>query len=112
MPITTYISQRPLLPNHKELCELLVEVRTKTGEEWVVLEHFVPAGFWKRLFNPVAGTKLYELLVQFDGSGIEYQIINFYSSTSGTSINTFVPVEYLVAYLLGMLGGMNKLGRT
>lgn len=92
--ITTYISHLPADPNDAVLKQLLSDVRLVTGKDWYVMEYRL--GLLRRRTG-------YELVVRLHG--IEFQIINFYSSTSGTSINTCVPIEWIVGFLHGILCG-------
>ena len=100
MAITTYLSQRDVdaIPGDPVLAPLLDELSQRTGHQWVAQSYLV-----KRLFRkPIWCWCLYQSL----GTtllGDEYQIINFYRDDTGTSINTCVPKELLVAFLYGCL---------
>ena len=100
MPMTTYFSQRDVdaITDDLVLAPLLEELSQRTGRRWVAQSYLV-----KRLFHkPMRSWCLYKSL----GAtllGDEYQVINFYRDETGTSINTYVPKELLVAFLYGCL---------
>jgi hypothetical protein len=105
MTCTTFLHDNELnvsLPN-AECQKILDEVRNKTGENWQVVElKFTTASSW---FDRVLGKKkppLYGLYVYVGGMG-PWQQINFFRIDSKTSINLYVPLELIVAYLIGKL---------
>jgi hypothetical protein len=99
MCITTYIneSEKNQPTGIKALDEELTAVRKRTGDDWQVVTVTRSVGFWRR-----KQVTLYGLLFDYAGTGIEYQIINFYRDGTDWSINTYVPAELIVAYLMGV----------
>jgi hypothetical protein len=85
-----------------ELNKLLITVKEETKENWQVIERtYRVSRAWGMRHEDV---KFYELYKWVGGCG-DYQLINFYSSSSGTSINTGNSVEVVVAFLLGIRSG-------
>lgn len=99
MTCTTFLHDGELnqrLPD-PELQSLLQEVRKATGRDWQVVSHtFARRGWFKR---PVA---LYGLYIYVGGMG-PWQQINFYRDGAETSINLYVPLELIAAYLYGVI---------
>ena len=82
--------------------KLLKTVREETKEDWQVIEHtYRVSHAWGMRYEDV---KSYELYKWVGGCG-PWQLINFYSSSSGTSINTGNSVEVLMAFLMGIRSG-------
>jgi hypothetical protein len=110
MPITTFLHDGELnIPTRSELLnDLLKEVRTKTGEDWQVIErkvevHIPAILFWK----PRKYAYLYEVYVYVGGVG-PWQVINAYRDREH-SINTSNSLELVVNYFYGMLAGIHAM---
>ena len=100
MAITTYFSQRDVdaIADDPILAPLLEELSRLTGQRWVAQSYPVKRRFHKStwrwcLYKSLGATFL----------GDEYQVINFYRDNTGTSINTCVTKELIVAFLYGYL---------
>lgn len=113
MPMCTYLSdgQHTKPTSNKKINELLAEVRQKTGEDWRVGEHVHEIPRW---FRKSRTYRWFELLKCVDPPPYrtEFQIINFYREHSGTTINDAVSADLIVAYLYGMLGGLQRVELT
>ncbi len=92
---------RPL--KNKVISEVLQQVRELTGENWQVVENEFTS---KRLFRKPVTSFSYELYVEVGGC-MPFMCINFYRSDSESSINPRNNADLVVAYLYGMLGGLN-----
>lgn len=105
MPMTTFLYDSDLnVPtSNKELNEMLKEIRSVTGENWQIIEREK-----RRLFRRLV--KVYELYVEVGGIG-PFQVINFYRENTGTSINESNSTELVMAYLTGILAGIQIGGR-
>lgn len=108
MTCTTFLHDGELnqpLPD-AEVQAILDEVRKLSGEDWQVVP--LPeqrAGLFRRK-QPT----LYGVYVYVGGIG-PWQQINFWSADRRWSISLYHPLEVVAAYLLGMLGGLQKAGR-
>ena len=105
MCITTCLhdSEQDQVLKNKEIAELLSEVREKTGENWQVVEReHISKPRW---FKETVRTFRYELYIEVGGC-MPFQMINFYRDEMSSSINPKVTAELIVAYFLGMLGGL------
>jgi len=100
MPICTYLNdwERDRPVENKVVCEWRDKARKATGVRIEILERKLLVGRFFRK-EKTFYIILWPLLHP------EYQIINFYSEESGTSINTVVSVEMCVAYLIGLCSG-------
>lgn len=102
MTCTTFLHEGELnvpLPN-AELQKLLEEVRERTGKDWQVVPIQAVKGRW-----PVKKTiTLYGVYVYVGGVG-PWQQINFYREGSDSSINLYVTLDLVAAYLFGLHGG-------
>jgi hypothetical protein len=93
MPITVFgvPTQRPL--SNKDLETCLEEVIEITKENWII-EEFYQEPTWRDTLIGRVPESLYSL---YCGE----QLINFYRSQGSSSLNTAVPAELAMAYLLG-----------
>jgi hypothetical protein len=104
MCITTFLhdSELNVPTSNKELNKLLITVREETKENWQITERtYTVSKAWGMRHEEV---KVYDLYKWVGGCG-PWQLINFYSSKSGTSINTSNSVEVIMAFLLGIRSG-------
>jgi hypothetical protein len=104
MTCTTFLYDCELnvpLPN-AECQKILDEVRKKTGNDWQVVELSTAPLTWIDRLLGREKTPLYGLYVYVGGMG-PWQQINFFRIDSKTSINLYVPLELIVAYLIGKL---------
>lgn len=109
MCITTFLhdSELDIPTSNEELNKLLKTVKEETKENWQILERtYRVSRAWGMRHEEV---KSYELYKWVGGMG-PWQLINFYSSTSGTSINTGNSVEVVMAFLLGIRAGFYSEG--
>ncbi len=90
----------------RELNELIVRVREKTGQNWQVIERFVDVSppWWKFWETPYK-FPVFELYVYVGGIG-PWQQINFYRRHPW-SINLSNSDEHVIAYLYGVLAGVH-----
>lgn len=97
MPIEVYdrAVQKPL--SNKDLETVLEETRKITKTDWVVQE-WQRKPTWRDNLLGIKPLPWYSLCLNFGGS---YQLINFYVEGSGTSINTEVRANLVMAYLMG-----------
>ena len=104
MCITTFLHDGELnVPtSNEELNKLLKVVRDETKEDWQVIERSYDQSY---AFGMRKRTVKYYELYKFIGGCGPWQLINFYSSSSGTSINTGNSVEVLMAFLMGIRSG-------
>lgn len=96
MGIFTYcIKDRPV--KDRTVSEWLETLRNKTHRNWIVHEHSCDVGclWWKKTIMR------YELFVGMEFNPLEFQCINFYRDGAPGSINTVVPSELIVAYMIG-----------
>jgi|ERR1035437_4374259 hypothetical protein len=102
MTCTTFLHDSELnqpLPN-AELQKILEEVRERTGKNWQVVPTQCTIGNW-----PCKKTiTLYGVYVYVGGCG-PWQQINFYTEFAKSSINLFVTLDLVAAYLFGLHGG-------
>lgn len=109
MVMCTYLSegQHTKPTSDATINEVLAELRAASGEDWRVAEYVneIP-----RLFRKPREYRWFELLKCVDRPPhkVEFQIINFYRPESGTSINGLVTAALVVAYMYGLLGGLQK----
>lgn len=106
MPCTTYLHESELnVPtSNKEINDLLKELRTATAEDWQITEKIQKARIFSR------STKRYEIFKYVGGMG-PYQIMNFYKEDAESSINFGISADTLMAYMLGILVGMDSANR-
>lgn len=106
MCVTTFLhdSELNVPTSNTDLNDLLKEVREATGKDWQILERNREVRQWPWKFKHQT-VKSYELYVYVGGMG-PWQQINFYSSTSGSSINLVSPVEPIMMYLMGIMSGV------
>ncbi len=110
MPCCTYLNTDDYTKptSDDELNSMLREVRNATGEDWRVGETTWIKCRWFR--KPVE-MKTYELYSHV--SGPEYQVVNFYRPDLEDkwlpSINHSNTVGYVVAYLYGVLAGVQTM---
>lgn len=99
MPITTYLDEVMVRSWEIELDAdvhgVLREVRHATHERWAI-QPSTKMGLWR-------STTSYRLYAWIQGE--EWQLINFYQEGTGTSINTAVSKDSVMAYLSGYLAG-------
>lgn len=97
MPCTTilYDSQLNVPLQHKEIQELLDDVRQFTGKNWQVVPHTVTLGKW-----PFDRKETWYGLYLHVGGICPWQQINFYRDGSD-DLNFTVPLELIAAYLMG-----------
>ena len=110
MPICTFMSRHEerQSSSNTEIAALVKEVTEASGRLWIVTDHLIDVTPW---WSRKKRTKtLHTLYVQLVGA--EYQMINFYSETAESSINTIVSADLIVAYLYGMLGAIDQITRT
>lgn len=108
MTCTTFLHDGELnqpLPD-AEVQMILDEVRKLSGENWQVVPLPRPRAnaFLRR------PPTLYGVYVYVGGMG-PWQQINFWRNGTSSSINLYQPLDVVAAYLLGMLGGLQKAGR-
>ena len=107
MPCCTYLNgDEGLAPtSDKEINALLADVRAATGEDWRVREYRYEHRRWFRKPRIVCDYELYHCV-----HGPEYQIINFYrpDRTDDSSLNFYNDAGYVVAYLYGVLAGVQQ----
>lgn len=86
------------------IADLLKEVREKTRENWQVIEieHISKPGWFKEAVR----TYNYELYLEIGGC-LPFCVINFYRSDTSWTINPRNGAELIVAYLYGILSGLN-----
>lgn len=115
MPMTTYLSKGEFLKttSNGEINRLLEEVRKGTHRDYRVSEHEEYSESWHLLKRP--SPKLYYTVYYgindfHNKPNGEFQVINFYSAESGTSINTIVSPDIVTAYFYGILTGL-QLGK-
>lgn len=97
----TYKENFPYRTEYKEVRELLDEIKERTGEIWEVEEHEYIEGFFRKRIRK--SFTLYKHIY-----AIEYQVINFYLDETEWSINPYVSVNLIMAYLYGYLGGLSR----
>jgi len=99
MPICTYLSTVPDSRDIKNVNvrELLDELNAKFKDKWAIRETAHVVGFFRKKIKYT-----YELF--FHVGGPEYQIINFYSEDSESSINLGNSASVVCAFMLGSLG--------
>ena len=99
MPICTYLREhelyRPIA--NATVSEWLEHARKATGRRIQVQEHEFVQRRWFR--KPLKLLRYQILWPVFDG--IEHQVMNFYRDGSDWTLNTYVPAEMAVAYLMG-----------
>ena len=105
MTCTTFLHASELnqkLPD-ADLQKLLEEVRDLTGKDWQIVPNQAVTGRWpfKKL------TTSYGVYVYVGGIG-PWQQINFYTEHSGSSINLYVSLDLVAAYLFGLHCGSAK----
>jgi hypothetical protein len=103
MPVTTYleiIQQQPL--SSPRLEELLAEIKSVTGKNWVIQERSIKKTGWFRKDS----ISVYQVLVFLHGA--EYQIINFHDPKKGSSISFWNSEEAIAAYITGYLAGLAR----
>lgn len=88
MPITTYRNDKSTFINDKDINEYL-------SKNWYVEKREIKKRFKKPYF-------VYQLLFDFSGDSMEYQIINFWADENNSSINTWVFKEIIMAFLMGL----------
>lgn len=105
MPATTYLMKRELLEAkaNAELNELITDVRQATGDDWRVQEQV--CWEWKNFRR--YHSFLYSVYVGLSNTG-EFQIINFSIQDAKGSINHFVKIDLMMAYLMGILHGASS----
>lgn len=91
----------------KELDRLLDEVRIKTMRDWRIRRRSFKGSWpWSKR------CELFELYIELGSSPMksfdEFHVINFFRDGSTFGINSDVPGELLVAYLLGVLHGLHE----
>jgi hypothetical protein len=87
------------------LNKTLAEVREATGENWQIVERAKEKRF---AFNTKIKTAYaYELYLYVGGMG-PWQMINFYKESSDCSINPVNNADVVMAFLLGILTGVNQ----
>lgn len=100
MTCTTFLHDGELnqpLPDQE--CQLILEeARKRTGKDWQVVPLYVTRRKWLKKQTKT----LYGVYVYVGGVG-PWQQINFYCENVRSSINLYVPLEVVAAYLLGML---------
>lgn len=105
MTCTTFLHSSELnrpLPD-AEVQQILDEVRKLSGQDWQVVP--LPerrVGIFRRKTETYYGVYVY-----VGGMG-PWQQINFWNPDSRSSINLYVPLETVAAYLLGVLAGLWK----
>lgn len=108
MPITTWLRENELNAcQDKDIRELLAEILLESGEYWFALPY--AHSTWGNILRYIGALSSppkthYSLFKQLDATTNECQIMNFYLETSGTTLNTIVPKEMIIAYLYGLLG--------
>lgn len=95
--------------SNKDLNTVLADVRIATKEDWQVVE--VKFKTPKRLFRKQTEYSCYELYKYVGGCG-PWQIINFYRDNSSSSINFTTSAELVMAFLFGILSGVNTAERN
>jgi hypothetical protein len=99
MAICTYInSHENQNVEDERVLKTLAELNRLDRNAWIIQGR----KFTRFLRKPVMR---YELLNRLDG--VEYQVINFCMPWEW-SINTFVPLEVIHAYLIGLIAGLTK----
>ena len=109
MCITTFLHDGELdVPtSDEELNKLLKVVKAETKENWQVIERTRRVSkAWGMRHEDVKSYELYK----FVGGMGPWQLINFYSSTSNTSINVGNSVEVVMAFLMGIRSGLYTQG--
>lgn len=93
---------------NKHLNKVFSAVRDTVNDDIRVVERFRRslAKKWWQFYRKNEIKPLYTLYVKTIDGYAYWQVINFYSDTSGTSINTEVSAEVMIAYLYGMLAGI------
>lgn len=105
MPVFTTLHASELnIPLHApEVQKLLEELRTKTQQEWQIVPLQVTEKPTRWFVKPKI-TTLYGLYHHAGvGSFPEWQVINFYKGDATTSVNHFVSLDVIAAYLMGRL---------
>ncbi len=107
MTCTTFLHDSELnqpLPD-RELQNLLDEIRTQTAQNWQVVHHpqLTPNKWLSRFRSP--SEPLYGLYLYVGGCG-PWQQINFFDNKSNSSINLYVPLAQIAAYLMGIASGL------
>ena len=100
MTCTTFLHESELnqrLPD-QEAQYILEEARKHSEKDWQVVPFPVTRRKWFRKRTEI----LYGVYVYVGGMG-PWQQINFYQEGVRSSINLYVPLEVVAAYLLGML---------
>jgi hypothetical protein len=107
MPACTWLGEHDFRKptSNTELNNLLMEVRSKTGRDWRVAEHKFEVYRGWRFWRKPEPKLLYEVYVGTVET--EFQIINFYRDWDW-SINHHNNVELVVAYLMGILTGLEE----
>jgi hypothetical protein len=107
MPATTWLGEHDFRKptSNTELNNLLMEVRSKTGRDWRVAEHKFEVYRGWRFWRKPEPKLLYEVYVETVKP--EFQVINFYRDWDW-SINHHNNVELVVAYLMGILTGLDE----
>ena len=106
MPITTYARLGDLLQTtDPDICEVLAELRrAPVVREMPYRRQVQPRGWWHfPLCNRYRLEVGYSVLWHLHETplGTEWQVMTFYRTDTGTSINTVVPKELVLAYLYG-----------
>jgi hypothetical protein len=113
MPIVTHFAESEILACTKSenpvISELLDEVNSKSTVRWLIKDYLVARKksngiFFRRKNKEVA--MYHELYVATIEP--EFQVINFYQEGSESTINTIVPSDVVVSYLMGFLASFNK----
>lgn len=106
MTCTTYLDESELnVPtSNKEVNDLLKELRTATTEDWQITEKFEKTGIFSK------GRHSYQVFKYVGGMG-PYQVMNFYKEDAESSINFGISADTLMAYMLGILVGMDSANR-
>lgn len=111
MTCTTFLSSWELNQptSNSDLNSLLKEVRQKTGGDWQVTEREVEV--WRPWWKRLGRAKTVKLFTLYFGLGHpEYQVINFYRDHDW-SINHENSAEHVMAYLYGILAGIQSTER-
>lgn len=111
MAVTSYYSEGEVNApiSNENVIEWLNEARQAGHTRIYVKEYtFIK----RRIFRKPLVTRLYEVLNKLGVDSVEYQIINFCRDHDDWTINTMVPAEIAIAYLIGLSSSHRRNDRT
>lgn len=113
MPALTYLSDQEVrewaaVPDDKDCNEILQELRSLTGENWVIGRHQVK--FARRWFRRPLPITVYTLYADCHG---EWQVMNLVTPEGGSNFyGSAQSREDVMNYMLGYIGGIQNARKT